>query len=126
MIEKLSVLLYQAIKCIGESYVANRQAERAPQGETDLSFAAAELPFTHEADLVDSLPFLGSAALDIDGDGIDELFLGGGKKQADQMFAFRGGKFVALPMSFTRERRLAAYKYRRRFYVAKPQSAACR
>jgi len=104
MIEKLSVLLYQAIKCIGESYVANRftvllnafgvlrfwQAERAPQGETDLSFAAAELPFTHEADLVDSLPFLGSAALDIDGDGIDELFLGGGKKQADQMLRRSG------------------------------------
>ena len=85
------------------------QAEKAPQGETDLSFAAAELPFTHKADLKNSLPFLGSAALDIDGDGIDELFLGGGKEQADQMFAFRGGKFAALPMRFNKGASDATY-----------------
>ena len=72
------------------------QAEKQPQGETDLRFTAAELPFTHEADLVNSLPFLASAALDIDGDGRDELFLGGGDAQADGFFAFKGGKFVPL------------------------------
>ena len=49
------------------------QAERTPQGETDLAFTAVDLPFVHEAELVDSLPFLASAALDIDGDGTDEL-----------------------------------------------------
>ena len=79
------------------------QAEKTPQGETDLRFSAVDLPFSHEADLVNSLPFLASAALDIDGDGRDELFLGGGDAQADQMFAFRDGGFVPLPMSFEKE-----------------------
>ncbi|MEO9971251.1 MAG: CRTAC1 family protein [Hyphomonadaceae bacterium] len=79
------------------------QAERTPQGETDLSFIAAELPFAHEADLVNSLPFLASGAIDIDGDGRDELFLGGGDRQADQMFAFRDGGFVPLDVSFEKD-----------------------
>ena len=79
------------------------QSEKQPQGETDLSFVEASLPFTHEADLVNSLPFLASAALDINGDGTDELFLGGGDAQADQMFAFRDGAFVALPVTFEKE-----------------------
>lgn len=76
------------------------QAEKQPQGETDLRFTAATLPFTHEADLDNSLPFLASAALDIDGDGQDELFLGGGDKQADKMFAFRNGGFTPLDITF--------------------------
>lgn len=80
------------------------QAEKIPQGKTDLSFAQVELPFVHVADLENSLPFLASAAFDVDGDGIDELFLGGGDTQADQLFAFRDGNFVALDARFTKER----------------------
>lgn len=72
------------------------QAEKQPQGDTDLRFTAASLPFIHEADLVNSLPFLASAAIDIDGDGQDELFLGGGDRQADQFLKFREGAFVPL------------------------------
>ncbi|MGJ8562806.1 MAG: FG-GAP repeat domain-containing protein [Alphaproteobacteria bacterium] len=72
------------------------QAEKQPQGKTDLRLTSAKLPFTHEADLKHSLPFLASAALDIDGDGQDELFLGGGDEQADQIFAFRDGGFTPL------------------------------
>ena len=64
------------------------QSEKQPQGETDLSFVEASLPFTHEADLVNSLPFLASAALDINGDGTDELFLGGGDAQADHCLLY--------------------------------------
>ena len=79
------------------------QAEKTPQGETDLSFKAVSLPFTHEADLKDSLPFLASAAIDIDGDGTDELFLGGGDAQADAMFAFNNGGFKKLPLSFAKD-----------------------
>ena len=54
----------------------------------------------HEADLVNSLPFLASAAIDINGDGQDELFLGGGDAQADAMFAFRNNGFEKLPLTF--------------------------
>ena len=76
------------------------QAEKTPQGETDLAFEAVALPFVHEADLVNSLPFLASAAIDINGDGQDELFLGGGDAQADAMFAFKNNGFEKLPLTF--------------------------
>jgi len=79
------------------------QAERTPQGETDLEFTAVDLPFSHEADLVNSLPFLASAAIDINGDGRDELFLGGGDAQADKMFEFSGGSFKPLNLTFAKE-----------------------
>jgi len=71
------------------------QAEPYPQAETSLRFTEADLPFTHRADLEGSLPFLGSAAIDVDGDGMDELFLGGGSQQADQIFRFSDGEFQA-------------------------------
>lgn len=79
------------------------QAEKTPQGDTDLAFEAADLPFVHEADLVNSLPFLASAAFDVDGDGQDELFLGGGDTQPDEIFAFRDGAFEKLPLEFLKD-----------------------
>lgn len=79
------------------------QAERTAQGETDLSFKPVTLPFTHQADLIGSLPFLASAAIDIDGDGRDELFLGGGDEQADQFFEFAGDGFKPLNISLAKE-----------------------
>ena len=79
------------------------QAEKTPQGETDLAFEAVDLPFVHKADLVNSLPFLASAAIDIDGDGRDELFLGGGDEQADEIFTFRNNRFEKLPLTFSKD-----------------------
>ena len=79
------------------------QAEKIPQGETNLRFEAVDLPFTHKADLENSLPFLASAAIDIDGDGVDELFLGGGNRQDDAFLAFRNGKFESLDITVSKD-----------------------
>lgn len=79
------------------------QAEKTTQGETDLAFEAVGLSFVHKADLVNSLPFLASAAIDIDGDGRDELFLGGGDEQADEIFAFRNNRFEKLSLTFSKD-----------------------
>ena len=46
------------------------------------------------------LPFLGSAAFDADGDGIDELFLGGGLNQDDKLFRYSPDGFVDTGMRF--------------------------
>ena len=70
------------------------QKEWVRQGDTDLQFVEVALPFTNQADLVNSLPFMAAAALDLDGDGRDELFLGGGKVQQDAIFSFRDGAFI--------------------------------
>ncbi|MEP1231451.1 MAG: CRTAC1 family protein [Litorimonas sp.] len=79
------------------------QAEKTPQGETDLAFEATKLSFVHKADLVNSLPFLASAAFDINGDGQDELFLGGGDEQPDEIFAYRNNQFEKLPLTFAKD-----------------------
>lgn len=58
-------------------------------------FAEVELPFVHRYD-GRSLPMTGAAAIDLDGDGVHEVFLGGGRDQQDGLFRFEGGKFAAL------------------------------
>lgn len=72
------------------------QGREPPQGETDIRFQAIQLEFEHRTDLDNALPFLGSAAIDIDGDGIDEVFLGGGTEQQDKFFRFQKDRFVPI------------------------------
>ncbi len=68
----------------------------------DLSVPAAEIPlfretplaFTRPFDPATTLPVMASSLIDIDGDGVDELFLGGAKGQADALFRFRDGAFT--------------------------------
>ncbi|MFR1445976.1 FG-GAP repeat domain-containing protein, partial [Acinetobacter baumannii] len=56
-------------------------------------FTEVALPFTHRFDKDKSLPSLGSSIIDVDGDGIDEVFIGGGIEQKDALFVFKGNKF---------------------------------
>jgi hypothetical protein len=56
-------------------------------------FKSVAFPFEHRY-ASSSLPFLGSAVFDADGDGVPEVFIGGGADQQDALFAFKGGAFV--------------------------------
>jgi enediyne biosynthesis protein E4 len=56
-------------------------------------FKEVQFPFSHKHDKEVSLPFLASAIIDIDNDGTEEVFLGGGHNQPDGLFAFRDGEF---------------------------------
>ena len=76
------------------------QAEWKKSAETELRFESTELPFIHEFNSKNMLPFLGSAAFDADGDGIDELFLGGGLNQDDKLFRYSPDGFVDTGMRF--------------------------
>jgi len=76
------------------------QAEWKTSAKTDLRFKSVNLPFVHEFDGKNMLPFLASAAFDADGDGVDELFLGGGIGQADALFRFTDKGFVETPADF--------------------------
>lgn len=70
-----------------------------PYGTDDLSglevpeFREVNLPFTHQFNKEKSLPFLGSAIIDVNGDGTPEVFLGGGYDQADAVLQFDGNGF---------------------------------
>lgn len=52
------------------------QGTEQPQGETDLRFDEIATEFTHTSDFVKALPFMALATIDIDNDGIDEVFVG--------------------------------------------------
>jgi len=77
------------------------QKEWTKQGTTDIAFKQVTVEFNHQADLVNSLPFLASAAIDIDGDGRDEVFLGGGNAQDDAILKFDGTGFKNVSTMFT-------------------------
>lgn len=57
------------------------------------SFTEAKLGFIHQHDKK-SLPFLASAVFDANGDGVPELFLGGGAGQSDALYQFKDGAFL--------------------------------
>jgi hypothetical protein len=60
------------------------------------TFEATYLDFNQTLNDSESLPFTASAAIDIDNDGTEELFIGGGPGQEDAFFTFADGKFKKL------------------------------
>lgn len=77
------------------------QLEWKPQGQTVLRTRDVLLPFENHSDITEktgSLPFMAGAVIDLDDDGRDEVFLGGGRGQADGLFRYDDaiGSFVAI------------------------------
>jgi len=74
------------------------------QDDYDVDLAGVEVPTYEEStiffnqgnDFSISLPFLASAIIDIDGDGTEELFLGGSKNTADGLFKFENNTLTAI------------------------------
>jgi hypothetical protein len=58
------------------------------------TFSAIEIDFEHQHDDTVSLPFTAGAIIDIDNDGTEELFLGGGAGQPDVLLRFTDNRFV--------------------------------
>jgi len=58
------------------------------------TFKEVKFPFVHKHDKEKSLPFMASAIIDVDNDGTEEVFIGGGFNQQDGLFAFKDSKFV--------------------------------
>ena len=59
-------------------------------------FTAVDVPFDQNNDFSTAHPFAAGAVIDYDGDGIEELFLGGGPGQSDALLRFVGGTFEIL------------------------------
>ncbi len=64
-------------------------------------FSELDLTFVNEFDGKRSLPLMGSCLIDLNNDGVDELFLGGGVDQDDQIFKYTGDGFKALSESWS-------------------------
>jgi len=57
-------------------------------------FDQQTIDFVPSYDGTKTIPFAAGAVVDIDNDGIEEVFFGGGMNQQDALFAFRDGTFV--------------------------------
>ena len=57
-------------------------------------FTALEMNFTHLFNKEKSLPIVASAMIDVNNDGVEELYLGGGYDQQDQLMQYQNGKMV--------------------------------
>ena len=60
---------------------------------TALKFREIPLPHTQKGDVKKSLPFMGMSTVDVDGDGVDEIAIGGGHGQADAIFKYSESGF---------------------------------
>jgi hypothetical protein len=56
-------------------------------------YTTVEIPFDQSNDFSTAHPFAGSAVIDIDNDGVEELFLGGGPGQSDALLRYNDGGF---------------------------------
>lgn len=57
-------------------------------------FSEIEFPFTNKFDNSKSLPLMAAAMIDVDNDGIDEVFVSGGATQQDALFKYTKTGFV--------------------------------
>ena len=57
-------------------------------------FTELEMDFEHHYESATSIQTAGGAIVNVDNQGAEELFLGGGQGQPDKIFRFDGGKFV--------------------------------
>ncbi len=90
----VSILLLCGI-IIGMS-IQDRQAKYDVSAESleIPAFSEIEIDFSHVYIKKRALPFMAGAVIDIDNDGIEELFFGGGVRQADGLFRFENERFI--------------------------------
>jgi len=85
----LGVVVLSYVKSHGQPYPQDIDEELIPV------YSPASLDFVHEF-AEGALPMIGSAIIDIDGDLVPELFLGGGRHQPDSLFRYTQGGFVEI------------------------------
>ncbi|MCR9144747.1 MAG: CRTAC1 family protein [bacterium] len=77
-----------------KSDAADPYPDLSTEGLKITEFSEVDFPYAHEHAGEASLPFMASAIIDIDGDTVEEVFIGGGARQQDGLFAYRKGAFV--------------------------------
>jgi hypothetical protein len=84
----------------GEDYGKNIAAcDYTVPREIIPSFSEIPFPFENAFDNTRSLPMMASAMIDIDNDGVDEVFMGGGVSQEDALFKYTSHGFIDISSS---------------------------
>lgn len=68
-------------------------------GTTQLKFREISIPHTQSGDIKNSLPFMGMSTVDIDGDGVDEVIISGGRGQQDQVYKYSESGFTVMAVN---------------------------
>ncbi len=71
-------------------------------------YTEVELDHQHNYNGEKFLPILASAAIDVNNDGVSEIFLGGGENQNDRIYVFKNNKFEVLK-ELTKEKDDSSY-----------------
>ncbi len=66
------------------------------EGVTIPTFSAMDIPFDQSNDFSTAHPFVGSAIIDIDNDGTEEIFIGGGPGQSDALIRYSQNAFQVI------------------------------
>ena len=90
----LVVALFAALTFMTSRDRANRYPTDGLQSLVIPTFNEQSIDFVPTYDGTKTLPFTAGAIVDIDGDGIEELFLGGGIDQQDALFSFADNTFT--------------------------------
>ena len=70
-------------------------------------FSEIVLDFEHKLNDTESLPFVASAIIDINNDGVEELYLGGGPGQNDVIYEYKNNGFKRLSADIFHKTELA-------------------
>ncbi|MGH1419039.1 MAG: FG-GAP repeat domain-containing protein [Hyphomicrobiaceae bacterium] len=102
IVKYLGYMLVAIVALLAFGFIGKTTYDRQIDYDVDLAgtaipkFTEIDVPFYQIYNATESLPFVAGAAIDVDGDGTEELFLGGGRGQPDGLFRFEGGKFIAI------------------------------
>lgn len=96
----LIVLITIIVVVVAAKYLVSFIQGTGPAiGNTALEFKEIPFPHTQTSDLKKSLPFMGIATIDIDGDGVDEVAIGGGHEQADAIYKYSESGFTEIAVT---------------------------
>ncbi|RAP38569.1 hypothetical protein B1207_01420 [Legionella quinlivanii] len=76
------------------TWPSNPYPKQQASAEAIPHFDSIELNFVHQFDNEKSLPFMGAAIFNLEGNDVQYLFAGGGFNQEDKLFKFADGQFV--------------------------------
>ena len=108
----LSVLVLVALVLIVRGFSDARiDYDVSTDGVSIPQYTAIDIPFDQSNDFSSAHPFAAGAIIDIDNDGIEELFLGGGPGQPDALLRYTDGAFeiIANAAGISKASEVASY-----------------
>ena len=99
--KKRIIIFFVLVILIGAFYFVSPIITQKESREKELTVATPATPLFTEIPLdfihnykKNTYIFAGSALIDVNGDGVDEIFIGGGQNQVDGLFRFENGQFI--------------------------------